>query len=336
MYRYTYYPDGSLHAVTKDDGTTPVAYYTYNDAGLLATAGPDVNTTWLTNTWDADNNRVSFTVNSNTHTLVYDITAGIPAVIQEDGVYYYREPNGTLIARQDDETWRLYHFDEIGSTTCLTTLAGTVTDRYTYDPWGNLLTHDIVSDGGTDQPYQYVGRLGYYTHYQQPDFGLLQLGVRYYDPGTGRFTSRDPIGYAGGLNLYQYANGNPVMQVDPTGRNPWVEGICATFCLAEYEGAKFVCGLYTTDKAGCFAIAATAYGICVAGCSKTGSGCTETWTERGHSDWVPVANSAYWCQDKYYLSSHGRRLWCRNCMTKNSSGVWVYGEGSWQGRCQYY
>jgi len=218
MYRYTYYPDGSLHAVTKDDGTTPVAYYTYSDADLLATAGPDVNTTWLTNTWDADNNRVSFTVNSNTHTLVYDITAGIPAVIKEDGVYYYREPNGALIARQDEETWRLYHFDEIGSTACLTTLDGTVTDRYTYDPWGNLLTHDIVTDGGTDQPYQYVGQLGYYTHWQVPEFGLLQLGVRFYDPEVGRFTQRDPADY--GLSSYEYAGSQPIGYVDPSGEAP--------------------------------------------------------------------------------------------------------------------
>ena len=217
MHRYTYYNDGSLHAVTTDDGTTPVAYYAYTDAGLLATAGPDVNTTWLTNTWDADNNRVSFTENSNTHTLVYDITAGIPAVIQEDGVYYYREPNGALIARQDDETWRLYHFDEIGSTTCLTTLGGTVTDRYTYDPWGNLLTHDTVSDGGTDQPYQYVGQLGYYTHWQEPEFGLLQLGVRFYDPGLGRFTQRDALG---GISAYSYAFDEPLRYHDPLGLWP--------------------------------------------------------------------------------------------------------------------
>ena len=45
----------------------------------------------------------------------------------------------------------------------------------------------------SDNPYQYVGRLGYYTHYQEPDFSLLQLGVRYYDGEIGRFTQLDPI-----------------------------------------------------------------------------------------------------------------------------------------------
>ncbi|WP_308425312.1 RHS repeat-associated core domain-containing protein, partial [Pseudomonas laurentiana] len=38
----------------------------------------------------------------------------------------------------------------------------------------------------------------------------------YYDPLVGRFISKDPIGYAGGLNLYVYAP-NPVFWIDPFG-----------------------------------------------------------------------------------------------------------------------
>nr|WP_238343239.1 RHS repeat-associated core domain-containing protein [Pantoea eucalypti] len=37
---------------------------------------------------------------------------------------------------------------------------------------------------------------------------------RYYDPDSGRFTQQDPIGLAGGLNLYQYAP-NALGWVDP-------------------------------------------------------------------------------------------------------------------------
>ncbi|WP_238158697.1 RHS repeat-associated core domain-containing protein, partial [Trabulsiella odontotermitis] len=39
---------------------------------------------------------------------------------------------------------------------------------------------------------------------------------RYYDPECGRFTTQDPIGLAGGLNLYQYAP-NPIGWIDPLG-----------------------------------------------------------------------------------------------------------------------
>ncbi|MFC0179181.1 RHS repeat-associated core domain-containing protein [Thorsellia kenyensis] len=41
---------------------------------------------------------------------------------------------------------------------------------------------------------------------------------RYYDPDTGRFTQQDPIGLAGGINLYQYAP-NPLLWIDRWGVN---------------------------------------------------------------------------------------------------------------------
>jgi hypothetical protein len=53
---------------------------------------------------------------------------------------------------------------------------------------------------------------------QQP--GCLGLSVdsnRYYDPKTGLVAQEDPIGLAGGLNLYGFANGDPVTFSDPFG-----------------------------------------------------------------------------------------------------------------------
>lgn len=43
---------------------------------------------------------------------------------------------------------------------------------------------------------------------------------RYLDPQSGRFTQEDPIGLAGGLNLYGFANGDPVTYSDPFGLCP--------------------------------------------------------------------------------------------------------------------
>jgi RHS repeat-associated protein len=43
---------------------------------------------------------------------------------------------------------------------------------------------------------------------------------RNYDPGTGRFTQEDPIGLAGGMNLYGFASGDPVNFSDPFGLCP--------------------------------------------------------------------------------------------------------------------
>lgn len=49
------------------------------------------------------------------------------------------------------------------------------------------------------------------------DSGLYLMGHRHFDSTTGRFLSRDPIGFAGGLNLYSYAGSSPVGMVDPEG-----------------------------------------------------------------------------------------------------------------------
>ena len=51
--------------------------------------------------------------------------------------------------------------------------------------------------------------------------GLLYRRNRYYDPQSGQFTQQDPIGIAGGLNLYGFAGGDPVNNADPFGLCPW-------------------------------------------------------------------------------------------------------------------
>ncbi len=43
------------------------------------------------------------------------------------------------------------------------------------------------------------------------------MGARWYDPELGRFIEQDPIGEAGGLNLYAYVGSSPTLWVDPTG-----------------------------------------------------------------------------------------------------------------------
>ena len=60
------------------------------------------------------------------------------------------------------------------------------------------------------QPLRYAGQ------YADAETGLHYNLFRYYDPQTGRFTVQDPIGLAGGCNLYQYAP-NPLTWIDPLG-----------------------------------------------------------------------------------------------------------------------
>ncbi len=65
---------------------------------------------------------------------------------------------------------------------------------------------------------------------------------RYLDPETGRFTQEDPIGLAGGMNLYGFAGGDPVNFSDPFGLCP----ACAAAALLEFGlGAQVVPGVGT-------------------------------------------------------------------------------------------
>jgi len=48
--------------------------------------------------------------------------------------------------------------------------------------------------------------------------GFINCGARYYEPLGGRFLSPDPLGHGSSMSLYDYANGDPINQVDPDGR----------------------------------------------------------------------------------------------------------------------
>ena len=55
------------------------------------------------------------------------------------------------------------------------------------------------------------------TKYQDAETGLLYYGYRYYDPITGRWLNRDPIGERGGLNLYGIVSNATTNDVDYLG-----------------------------------------------------------------------------------------------------------------------
>jgi RHS repeat-associated protein len=66
--------------------------------------------------------------------------------------------------------------------------------------------------------------------------GKMYMRNRYYDPTTGRFTQQDPIGLAGGMNLYGFGGGDQINFHDPFGLCFWdgciVEGYATTMAAA--------------------------------------------------------------------------------------------------------
>jgi RHS repeat-associated protein len=78
-----------------------------------------------------------------------------------------------------------------------------------YDAFGQVLDD---SASGFGLPLGFAGGI------QDPTTGLVRFGLRDYEPGTGRWTTRDPIGLAGGqTDLYAYVAQDPVGHLDPSG-----------------------------------------------------------------------------------------------------------------------
>ena len=212
-----YEPDDTQYARTRF----------YYDAENLLNRVDDVIDQQTTNTtditWDAHKQRLKLAREGDTWEMIYDATAGIPAVllaknyVSSSTTYMYnvRKPNGELLCSFDaSETPYYYHFDALGSTVLVTDSSGSATDNLTYGAWG-----DILNTPPNDQkPYQFVGELGYYAHSSTQGTALgdlMQLGVRYYDTETARFTQLD--GAKDGWNWYGYARANSLVNVDPSG-----------------------------------------------------------------------------------------------------------------------
>ncbi len=102
-----------------------------------------------------------------------------------------------------------YTWDAQGSLAQRLDGAGAVLTSHLYDAFGAE-----SASGSTTDPYRYGGQWGYYA---DGETGLCLLTHRYCDPGTGRFLNRDPIGYAGGVNVYGYVDSNPATRADPSG-----------------------------------------------------------------------------------------------------------------------
>jgi RHS repeat-associated protein len=97
--------------------------------------------------------------------------------------------------------------DLLGSTVALSNGA-TIQTSYAYDPYG------VTTSAGaaTTNTYQFTGRENDGT-----TAGLMYYRARYYNPAWGRFVSEDPIGVAGGVNLYGYVQEQPTGWRDPSG-----------------------------------------------------------------------------------------------------------------------
>ena len=101
-----------------------------------------------------------------------------------------------------------YTFDERGNTAQRLNSSAAVQSSDLYDAYGVR-----TSANNTTDFVGFGGQAGYYSYAS----GLILCTHRYYDPSNGRWLTRDPMGYAGGVNLYGYVQNSPVGWDDPLG-----------------------------------------------------------------------------------------------------------------------
>ncbi len=100
-----------------------------------------------------------------------------------------------------------FNRDHLGSVREMTDNTGAIRARYDYDPYGRR----TKVQGDLEAEFAFTG------HYYHAQTALYLTLYRAYDSDTGRWLNQDPIGEAGGINLFAYVENNPVNEADETG-----------------------------------------------------------------------------------------------------------------------
>ncbi|MGK3969858.1 RHS repeat-associated core domain-containing protein [Sorangium sp. So ce118] len=250
--RYDYHPNGNLtfksdigtlsyddplhpHAVT-GAGTSSFAYdtvgnqtarpggttvrYTPFDLPKRITQGAST----ITFGYDGDQQRIRKTTPEQ-ETLYFDdlyerVTDAASGTVAHR--YYVHSPErvATIVTRggSDDGT-RYVHVDHLGSVDALTDEHGDVSERRSYDPFGQR--RNPVWGERAPASFSSETTQGFAGHESDDELGLVNMKGRIYDPRIGRFLTTDPIvsipSFGQSWNPYSYVINNPLKYLDPSG-----------------------------------------------------------------------------------------------------------------------
>jgi RHS repeat-associated protein len=199
---FSYDFNGSL----TNDGTTT---YTWNVRNQLTGLSGGASASFA---YDGIGRRRGKTVNGTTTNFFYDglnlvqelTSGGTPTANLLTGLGI-----DETFTRTDASGVRTLLIDALDSTLALADAAGVVQTTYTYDPFGAT-----TASGATNT------NAGQFTGRENDGTGLYFLRARYYNPQLSRFLSEDPIGHAGGENLFVYGGNRPTQFIDPLGLKP--------------------------------------------------------------------------------------------------------------------
>ncbi len=212
---YTYDAAGRTVGINAPGGTTTLAYD--YESRVTAISGPGINET---HTYNGLDTRVGTVQGGVSRTFVRDGSYVTDPVLRDGQATY---TPGVSERRGGVSTWS---HSGLKNADAQTTSVGAIAATRVYDAFGA----ELSATGTWKGPFGYAGGFGY----QEDSSGLKLLGHRYYDPTTGRFLSRDPIG--SGKNWYVYTRNNPTSLTDAGGLE-WFENSRITV-IGDLDGVQ--------------------------------------------------------------------------------------------------
>ena len=209
--QYFYSPRNRMIEINSDSGGGPqdVATYRYDHNGL----------------------RVEKTTGGNSKRYIHDDTAMMAETnVLGNTLARYHYSDRHRIAEDRGANGNVFFHDALGTVVAMVETQGTLSNRYDFDVWGNL----VEQQGTSEQPFGFTG----YQRDTESDLNYAQQ--RYYDSDIGIFVREDPLQGTRetppSLHRYMYGFNNPTYFIDPTGKGNETTHFYRAFIAARAVG----------------------------------------------------------------------------------------------------
>ena len=179
----------------------------------------------ITYTYDSMNRRVARSDENGTTQYLYgnpNHPFQLTAVRSPSGSLsrYHYDDFGLLFALERDNNWYYITTDQLGTPRVVCDANGELVKVLEYDSFGQVIA---------DRNPEFELHISFAGGLIDVDTELVGFGFRDYDAVAGKWTAKDPIGFAAqNGNLYQYVNNNTINYKDPLGLYPnWVVNVAS-------------------------------------------------------------------------------------------------------------